>query len=277
VADRLAQTVVAMVLEPLLAPYVHPASYGDRPGTSAHQALGMARQRCWRCDWVLDLDLKGFCDHLAHTLLLRALWKPTACPWVLLYVARGFQAPVPDQEGPLLQRGQGVPQGGGISPVRAHLFVHEAFDAGMQRAYPAIPFERYADASLVHGPREGQAHELKARLAQRLAPGSWERHPTKPQIVYGQEADRQGTSAQERFDFLGDTLRPRRSRNRWGTSLLNCTPAVSARATQALRQTMRSWRLHLRSDTTLDDLAHMFNPLLRGGVNDYGQSDKSAF
>jgi RNA-directed DNA polymerase len=276
VSDRIAQTVVAMVLEPLLEPYVHPASYGYRPGKSAQQALGMARQRCWRFDWVWDLDIKGFFDNLDHTLLLRALRKHTACPWVLLYVARWLQAPVQDQEGTLLQRGQGVPQGGCISPVLANLFLHYAFDAWMQREYPAIPFERYADDILVHCTREEQAHELKARIAQRLAQCSLELHPTKTQIVYCKDADRQGTYAQERFDFLGYTFRPRRSRNRWGKYFINFTPAVSARATRAMRQTIRSWRLHLRSDKTLDDLAHMFNPILRGWVNYYGQYYKSA-
>jgi RNA-directed DNA polymerase len=276
VSDRIAQTVVAMVLEPLLEPYFHPDSYGYRPGKSAQQALGMARQRCWRFDWVLDLDIKGFFDNLDHTLLLRALRKHTACPWVLLYVARWLQAPVQDQEGTLLQRGQGVPQGGCISPVLANLFLHYAFDAWMQREYPAIPFERYADDILVHCTSEGQAHELKARIAQRLAQCSLELHPTKTQIVYCKDADRQGTYAQERFDFLGYTFRPRRSRNRWGKYFINFTPAVSARATKAMRQTIRSWRLHLRSDKTLDDLAHMFNPILRGWVNYYGQYYKSA-
>ncbi len=129
---------------------------------------------------------------------------------------------------------------------------------------------------LVHCTSEGQAHELKARIAQRLAQCSLELHPTKTQIVYCKDTDRQGTYAQERFDFLGYTFRPRRSRNRWGKYFINVTPAVSARATKAMRQTIRSWRLHLRSDKTLDDLAHMFNPILRGWVNDYGQYYKSA-
>jgi len=128
----------------------------------------------------------------------------------------------------------------------------------------------------VHCTSEGQAHELKARIAQRLAQCSLELHPTKTQIVYCKDTDRQGTYAQERFDFLGYTFRPRRSRNRWGKYFINVTPAVSARATKAMRQTIRSWRLHLRSDKTLDDLAHMFNPILRGWVNDYGQYYKSA-
>jgi RNA-directed DNA polymerase len=142
VSDRIAQTVVAMALEPVLEPVFHPDSYGYRPGKSAHQALGMARQRCWRFDWVLDLDIKGFVDNLAHTLLVRALRKHTACPWVLLYVVRWLQAPVQGQDGTLVQRGQGVPQGGCVSPVLANLFLHYAFDAWMQREHPSLPFER---------------------------------------------------------------------------------------------------------------------------------------
>lgn len=102
----------------------------------------MARQRCWRFDWVLDLDSKGFFDNLDPTLLLRALRQHTACPWVLLSVARWRQAPVPGQDGTRVQRGQGVPQGGGVSPSLANLFLHYAFDAWMHREHPSIPFER---------------------------------------------------------------------------------------------------------------------------------------
>jgi RNA-directed DNA polymerase len=276
VSDRIAQTVVAMVLEPILEPHFHPDSYGYRPGKSAIQALGVARQRCWRSDWVLDLDIKGFFDNLDHALLLRALRKHTACPWVLLYVTRWLQAPVQGQDGTLSQRGQGVPQGGCISPILANLFLHYAFDAWMQREHPSIPFERYADDIIAHCQSEAQARWLQARIATRLAQCHLELHPTKTHIVYCKDADRRGSFPQERFDFLGSTFRPRRSKNRRGKYFINFTPAVSARATKAMRQTIRSWRLHLRSDKTLDDLARMFNPILRGWVQYYGQYYKSA-
>jgi RNA-directed DNA polymerase len=62
VADRVAQTVVTMVLEPLVEPQFHPDSYGYRPGKSALDAVGTARQRCWTADWVIDLDIKAFLD-----------------------------------------------------------------------------------------------------------------------------------------------------------------------------------------------------------------------
>lgn len=276
VSDRIAQTVVAMVLEPVLEPHFHPDSYGYRPGKSAIQALGVARQRCWRSAWVLDLDIKGFFDNLDHALLLRALRKHTACPWVLLYVARWLQAPVQGQDGTLMQRGQGVPQGGCISPVLANLVLHYAFDAWMQREHPSIPFERYADDIIAHCQSEAQARWLQARIATRLAQCHLELHPTKTHIVYCKDADRRGTFPQERFDFLGYTFRPRRSKNRRGKYFINFTPAVSARATKAMRQTIRSWRLHLRSDKTLAELARMFNPILRGWAQYYGQYYKSA-
>jgi len=199
VSDRMAQTVVAMGLEPVLEPHFHPDSYGYRPGKSAIQALGVARQRCWRYDWVLALDIKGFFDNIDHTLLLRALRKHTACPWVLLYVTRWLQAPVQGQDGTLIQRGQGVPQGGCISPVLANLFLHYAFDAWMQREHPSIPFERYADDIIAHCQSAVQARWLQARIATRLAQCHLELHPTKTHIVYGKDADRRGTFPQERF------------------------------------------------------------------------------
>ena len=144
------------------------------------------------------------------------------------------------------------------------------------REHPSIPFERYADDISAHCQSEAQARWLQARIATRLAQCHLELHPTKTHIVYGKDADRRGTFPQERFDFLGSTFRPRRSKNRRGEYFSNCTPAVSARATKAMRQTIRSWRLHLRSDKTLDDLARMFNPILRGWVQYYGQYYKSA-
>jgi group II intron reverse transcriptase/maturase len=79
VADRIAQTVVKRYLEPILEECFHPDSYGYRPKKSAIEAIGVARQHCWRYDWVLDLDIKGFFDSIDHELLLRAARKHTDC------------------------------------------------------------------------------------------------------------------------------------------------------------------------------------------------------
>jgi len=182
---------------------------------------------------------------------------------------------VQGQDGTLVQRGQGVPQGGCVSPVLANVYLHYAFDAWMHREQPSIPFERYADDIIAHCQSAAQAHWLKTRIAARLAQCHLELHPEKTPIVYCKDADRRGTAPHDSFDFLGYTFRPRRSKNRWGKCFVNFSPAVSARAIKTMRQTIRSWRLHLRSDKTLDDLSHMFNSILRGWVHYYGRYYKS--
>jgi RNA-directed DNA polymerase len=88
VADRIAQMVVKTYLEPELEKHFHPDSYGYRPGKSALDAVGMARQRCWKNDWVLDLDIKGFFDNIDHELMMRAVRAHTEEKWVLLYIER---------------------------------------------------------------------------------------------------------------------------------------------------------------------------------------------
>lgn len=112
VADRVAQAAVKMVLEPIVEPHFHVDSYGYRPGKSAHQAVAQARIRCWRYDWVLDMDIRGFFDNISHELLLKAVRKHTDCKWVLLYIERWLKAPAQQPDGTLEQRGKGTPQGG---------------------------------------------------------------------------------------------------------------------------------------------------------------------
>jgi len=142
VADRIAQTAVKMVLEPEVEPSFHPDSYGYRPGRSALDAVGRARERCWRHDWVIDLDIKAFFDSLDWELVERAVAHHTKLPWVRLYIARWLRAPVQKPDGTLEQRTKGTPQGGVASPLLANLFLHYAFDLWMQRNFPSVPFER---------------------------------------------------------------------------------------------------------------------------------------
>lgn len=276
VADRIAQTVVKIILEPDLERCFHPDSYGYRPGKSALDAVGMARKRCWRYDWVIDLDIKGFFDHIDHELMMRAVRKHTDCRWVLLYIERWLKAPVQLADGTLVVREKGTPQGGVVSPLLANLFLHYAFDEWMRRNQPHIPFERYADDAICHCKSESQAQWLLKALEGRMSDCGLELHPQKTKIVYCKDDDRRGNYPDEQFDFLGFTFRPRRSKNRWGKFFVNFSPAVSNKAKKAMRQTMRRWGLHLRSDKSLDDLAHMFNPTLQGWINYYGRFYKSA-
>ena len=112
VADRIAQTVVKQRLEPTLEAIFHPDSYGYRPGRSPLQAVKVARERCWRYDWVVDLDIESFFETIDHELLMKAVRKHTDCKWMLLYIERWLKAPVQLQDGTLQQRFKGTPQGG---------------------------------------------------------------------------------------------------------------------------------------------------------------------
>ena len=163
--------VVKQVLEPELEGHFQPDLYGCRPGKSAHQALGQARQRCWQSDWVLDLDSKGFFDNIDHALLFKALRCHSAERWILLYVERWLQAEVEMPDGKREARGKGTPPGGVPSPLHANLYLHYAFDAWMRREFPRIPFERYADDIVCHCRSEAQANYLKRPLQRRLAHG----------------------------------------------------------------------------------------------------------
>jgi len=162
VADRTAQTVAKIYLEPQVEPYFHEDSYAYRHGTSAIEAVGVARQKCWRYDWVVDLDIRGFFDNLDHELTMRAVRKHTDCKWMLLYIERWLKAPAQLEDGTLVDRDKGMPQGGVISPLLANLFLHYAFDEWMRRNCPNIPFERYADDIIVHCRSEKQAKWIKA-------------------------------------------------------------------------------------------------------------------
>jgi RNA-directed DNA polymerase len=276
VADRVAQMVVKEYLEPVLDACFHIDSYGYRPLKSAKEALAMARARCWRYDWVLELDIKSFFDNLSHALLLRALRRHTDCKWVLLYVERWLKAPVQLVDGSLEARDKGTPQGGVVSPLLSNLFLHYVFDRWMQKHYPEIPFERYADDGICHCKTLAQAQQLRAALERRFAECHLELHPQKTRVVYCHDDDRRGTYPEHSFDFLGYTFRPRRSKNRWGKFFISFTPAVSNKAAKAMRTKLRSWALHNRSDKSLEDLARMFNPVVQGWINYYASFYKSA-
>jgi RNA-directed DNA polymerase len=276
VSDRIAQMVVQRYLEPIVEPLFHDDSYGYRPGRSAHQALSVARRRCWRYDWVLDLDIKSFFDTIDWELLLRALHRHTDCKWVLLYIERWLKAPVCMSDGTLVKRTQGTPQGSVVSPLLANLFLHYAFDCWMTKQYPDIPFERYADDIICHCMSEAQARVLKEALLQRLGQCHLELHPHKTKIVYCKDANRRGSYPEQRFDFLGYTFRPRSSKNGMGQLFVSFAPAVSEKAAKAIRQRMRRWRLHHRNDLALGEIARWTQPMLTGWVRYYGRFHASA-
>lgn len=276
VSDRVAQGVVKLHLEPIVEPKFHEDSYGYRPGKSALDAVGVARKRCWRQNWVIDLDIKGFFDNLDHDLMMKAVQFHTEDKWIHLYVERWLKAPLQQKDGQLVEREKGTPQGGVISPLLANIFMHHAFDKWVERHFPEVKFERFADDGLLHCHSLRQAEKVLEAIRGRLKECGLELHPEKTKIVYCKDVDRKGSHEHESFDFLGYTFRARLSMNKNGKTFVNFTPAISNKAVKKIRKEIRSWKLHLRSDKNLIDLAKMFRAQVQGWVNYYGRYYKSA-
>ena len=277
VGDRVAQMVAKMYLEPKVEPLFHPDSYGYRPNKSALDAVGICRQRCWRYNWVVDLDIKGFFDNIDHSLMMHAVRKHTDCKWALLYVERWLKAPVELGDGTRMPRERGTPQGGVASPLLANIFLHHVFDMWMARQFPGCPFERYADDVVIHCRTESEAQDVRQAVEQRLRQCKLEAHPEKTRIVYCRDSNRTEDYPRKQFDFLGYGFKPRRARNsRDGRYFTSFAPAIGRKAMKAIARTVRDWGVHAASEKELDDFSRMFNRYIRGWVNYYGRYHPSA-
>ena len=276
VADRIAQMAAKMVFEPLLEPHFHEDSYGYRPNKSAHQALEKARERCWRNDWVIDLDIKAFFDTIDPELMMKAVRKHAPPRWVELYIPRWLKAPAQDDQGTIYVRDKGTPQGGVVSPLLANLYLHYAFDMWMKRTHPAIGFERYADDIVIHCRSMKEAQELKREIERRLAECKLAVNQEKTRIIYCKDSNRTGKYEQTEFDFLGYSFQPRFVKSKQGKFFISFSPAISRKAEKAIRDEMRSWKMHLRTHKDLGYLAGVFNPKLRGWIQYYGKFRISA-
>jgi len=208
--------------------------------------------------------------------LLKAVRHHTGCAWVLLYIERWLKVPAQMEDGSLVSRAAGTPQGGVISPGLANLFLHYAFDTWMARTYPGIPFERYADDIICHCRSAEEAQALWNALDARFTACRLVLHPQKTKLVYCKDTNRRGDFPIKTFDFLGYAFRPRKAVWRGGRYGVSFLPGASPKALKAMRQAIRGWAMHRRSDKTLDDLARMFNPYIRGWINYYSHFYRSA-
>ncbi len=280
VGDRVAQTAAAMALGPRTEAIFHDDSYGYRPRKGALDAVGRCRERCWEKDWVIDLDIRKFFDSVPWDLMVKAVQANVTHEqrWIVLYVRRWLAAPIVMPDGQVAERDKGTPQGSAISPVIANLFMHYAFDKWLEREFPAVEFERYADDAVVHCATERQAREVLAALEQRMAGVGLQLHPDKTRIVYCKDGKRRRADcAETAFTFLGYTFRARNAPNRDGTSMFTgFLPAVSKDALKRMSEEVRSWRIHLRTATELQDLAAWINPIVRGWMTYYGRYYRTA-
>ncbi len=165
---------------------------------------------------------------------------------------------------------------GVISPLLAHLYLHYAFDRWMEKCFPHLPFERYADEVICHCHSQTQADRLRRSIQERLTQCKLELHPDKTKIVYCKDEARRYHYPNDKFDFLGYEFRPRWVRNsRRGTLFARFTPAVSPKACKAMRQTVRSWRLHRQTTSRLETVIQRIRPVLQGWIQYYGYFNRT--
>jgi len=276
VSDRIAQMVVKLVIEPDLETHFHPDSYGYRPGKSAHQALKKTLERSRQRAWVVDMDIKGFFDNLDHRLMMRAIQKHVPQRWARLYIQRWLTASVQHSDGTLESRDKGTPQGGVISPLLANLYLHYTFDLWMQRHYPKVTFERYADDIVCHCIHQAEAEEMKAVLAKRFQSCGLTLHPEKTKIVYCKSHCRRGKYPVNAFDFLGYRFRPKLIRDKNGKHRLYFMAMISPKAAADIRKQIRRlpWRVWYRYD--VDEISRHCQNRLSGWITYFklfGESD----
>jgi RNA-directed DNA polymerase len=269
VADRIAQTVVTMIIEPGIDKLFHKDSYGYRPHKQALEGVAAVRQRCWEYEWLIEYDIKGLFDNIDHEKLMKAVERHVQEPWILLYINRWLKTPIQYKDGILKERTKGTPQGGVISPLLSNLFLHYAIDMWLTRQHSKVLWARYADDGVLHCKTKEEAEALLVALANRLKECDLEIHPEKTKIVY---CGSKKTETQKSFTFLGYQFHKRRAAvKRTGEVFTGFLPAISKDRLKEICQTIRKDNIRARTDLSLEQIAEWYNPKIRGWYNYFGK------
>lgn len=277
VSDRIGQGVVKDFLEPAMEAIFHTNSFGYRPGRSAHQALAQCHENCNKFDWVIDVDIKGFFDNIDHERMMQLVEQHSQEKWVLLYINRWLKAGVEQEDGSIIARTKGTPQGGVISPLLANLYLHHAFDKWMDDTNPRNPFERYADDIIIHCQSKEGAERILAQLTERMKAYSLELHPEKTKIVYCKNFRREEKHDKaESFTFLSYSFQPRTITDKFGRrkQMIVFSPAISTLAKAHIRTRIREILIPRQTASPLNWFASQLNPKIRGWINYYNKFNK---
>lgn len=276
ITDRVAQMVARMYVESAVEPMFCDDSYGYRPNKSALDAIEMTRKRCWRYDYVIELDVKGLFDNIDHELLMRVVRRHVKEVWICMYIERWLKTPFVLKNGEIIERNAGTPQGGVISPVLANMFLHYVFDMWMKRNFPQTPFERYADDGVIHCKTKEEALFIKECLVKRFAECKLELHPIKTRIVYCKDKDRTRDEDITEFDFLGYTFKAVYIMCKDGKRRSNFIASVSKTSAKTFRDKIKSLEIYKKTGCKIDMIAEILNPLLRGWINYFGKFNPAA-
>ena len=273
ISDRVGQMVIKMFIEPRLEEEFSPNSYGYRPWKNAHQALANVRENCWKQDWVIDLDIKGFFDNIDHNKLMLAVEKHIPENWVMLYIKRWLEAPVFTVSGETIQKqGKGTPQGGVISPLLANLFLHYAFDKWIEKTDRTVQFSRYADDIIVHCKSKVHAEQKLQAIHQRMESVGLELHPQKTKIVYCRDYRRKEKHPIVKFDFLGYSFQPRTAfSKKLGKLFIGYDCAISISSRKRIADKLEALNVNKLSFKSIVGVAQFLNPMIRGWVHYYGK------
>lgn len=241
-------------------------------------ALSRVRENCWKMDWVLDLDIKGFFDNIDHNKLMLAVEKHVSEPWCLMYIKRWLNAPMQQESGDLIiKQGKGTPQGGVISPLLANLFLHYALDRWLEQTHKGVEYVRYADDVIIHCHHQSQAEQVLQSINERMRNCGLELHPEKTKLVYCRDFRRQARHKVVKFDFLGYSFQPRTTMSKKTKKLFlgyDCAISISSKKRIADQlETMNIVNLNYKS---IVGVAQHLSPYIRGWVNYYGKFRLSA-
>lgn len=275
VLDRVAQEVIRGELEVIAEPHFSANSFGYRPGKSQHMAVKQCEENCQKFNWAIDLDIKGFFDNIDHRLLIRAVKHFTTSKHILMYVKRWLDAPVQKRDGRLEpKQGKGTPQVGVISPLLANIFLHFAFDTWIEENFPECSYERYADDIIIHCRFFKESLNVLASVKQRMKRCKLEIKQEKSNIVYCKRNQKNHPPFKPKyvqFDFLGFTFKPRWVKGWLGKWHLGFTPAISNKRRKRIGQTLYKMKVHRMVQFSLQDIANLLAPKIRGWINYYGK------
>lgn len=274
IRDRIVQEVLRVVLEPYLESHFHDSSFAYRPGRNAHQGIAQCRTNTDYYSWCIDLDIRGYFDHIPHDKLMQAVVH--FCPrlkWLHCYLWRILRAPVQMPDGSMQAVTKGVPQGGVISPLISNLFLHVVFDAWIGKQVRAkFAFERYADDIIIHTGSERAAQFILKLVGQRMLECGLELHPVKTRLVQTETRNPAAVieSYPSSFTFLGHHFSKDIVRTKAGRTLLLYVVEVSKDARKRMLQQLKYEKLHKRTDR-LELLAEQLNKKVAGWVSYYGK------